>query len=326
MSDANYTAPAFITTNPVSSGTTLNFYLSALDSSVGITKALITAVNDGSDNLPIQAKAVAELMVDASSVRSVFQFATNSAELTDVNAEDLYFFVDAAGFADLPVNTGSWAVGAQAGTVSGKLSQQIGSAFVSGIKTGANNYDLDVKGSKYEVDNKGLIKDLFRDLAHQLFKTQYGVDIFNNEQDLCNNTAASLAALFVAPVHPVTSNIFKVLNDASGMSQSNQTANNIGRVIFESIVLNDSSRLQDLSGGTTIYVSTGSLDASGNPTVGSGTHAMNTEMREYKMPLLPGDKLHFHVACNFDAAQAAVVGLPSLTNASRWYEIILNLQ
>ena len=315
---------------PIAAAPAINFYLSALDSAIDISSATITAGTSPDNNLAV-IKAVAHMWVDASSVRNVFKFASNAADLTDVSGEDMRFFVDASAFGNLVANTtssaGASGAPATAGSTSGLLRQQIGLAYVENTtKNSARAYNNDAANVQYSVDNKGLIKDLFRDLAHQLFKTQYGVDIFNNEQDLCNNTAASLAALFVAPVHPVTSNIFKVLNDASGMSQSNQTANNIGRVIFESIVLNDSSRLQDLSGGTTIYVSTGSLDASGNPTVGSGTHAMNTEMREYKMPLLPGDKLHFHVACNFDAAQAAVVGLPSLTNASRWYEIILNLQ
>jgi hypothetical protein len=303
--------------------TKLNFYLSALDTNFNVSSATITAVNDGSDNKVNQIKAVAELYVDASSVRQVFKFATNSADLNDVSANDMYFFVDAEKFGKLPSTTAPFSVNAVAGTSSGELREVIGQAYVSGVKLTAVNHAADPVGALYSVDNKSLIKDLFRDLAHQLFKTQYGVDIFNNEQDLCNNTATSLKNLLVDPasLSPAgPANIWSVLRDASGMSVANSTAENVGRVIFDSIVFNDAKRLKDISGSTDIYVDVASMDVTAN------AGGLNTLMREYCMPLLAEDKLHFHIECKFDANQNLVVGDSALAISSRWYEIILNLQ
>ena len=307
--------------------TKLNFYLSALDTSFNVSSATITAVNDGSDNKLNQVKAVAELYVDASSVRQVFKFATNSVDLNDVSQNDMYFFVDAEKFGKLPSTTAPFIVNTVAGTSSGELREIIGQSYVSGIRNGAVNHAADPVGALYSVDNKPLIKDLFRDLAHQLFKTQYGVDIFNNEQDLCNNTATSLKNLLVDPasLSPAgPANIWSILRDASGMTVAGSTADatsaNIGRVLFDSIVFNDPKRLKDISGSTDIYVDVASMDVTANAS------GLNSLMREYCMPLLAEDKLHFHIECKFDANQNMVVGDNALAISSRWYEIILNLQ
>jgi hypothetical protein len=302
----------------------LDFYLSSLDSSFNVSKANITAIDNQSDNKVI-AKAVAQLYVDASSVRQVFKFATNSSDLTDTAAEDLYFFVDAEKFSKLPSTTSEFKVNNVAGSSTGLLYDVIGNAYVSGTKNSANDYNVDALNAIYSVDNKSLIKDLFRDLAHQMFKTQYGVDIFNNENNLNANTAASLKNMLVDPAVAGSSNIWTVLNDASGMNVSNTTSKNIGKVILDSIAFNEADRLKDLSGSTDIYVSTSSLNTSGN-SAASGSGGRNTEMRQYCMPLLSGDKLHFHIECVFDATQNMVVKDSNMVINSRWYEIILNLK
>jgi hypothetical protein len=322
--DASYNQPNATPNVAYNSLTYINFYLSPLDTSINVYKATIDDGVDLSDNLFNSVKAVAELMVDASYVRNVFQFATNSANLNGVSDEDMHFFVDANAFSNLPVNTASWSVNKQPGTTSGLLYQQIGKAFISGTKNSANNYDIDVTGAKYAVDNKGIIKDLFRDLANQLFKTQYAVDLFNNEIDMCNNTAASFAALFSPPVAPVISNIYSALNDASGLNVSDPVPKNIGKAIYNNIIYYDRSRLEDLSGNSSIYTSTISMNTTDNSIAG-GSYGLNTQMRMYKMPLLAGDKLHFHINCIYDNDQSAVVD-PNLILMPRMYEVVLNLE
>lgn len=300
----------------------IDFYLVSLDSSIDLSSATIQAA-DAPDLDPSGVKAVAHLWLDASAVRSVFQFATNAADLTDVSAEDLYFFVDASGFADLSANNkSSTSIDAAIteGTISGLLKEQIGLAYVAkDTKNSARSYKTDPAGIDYAADNKGLIKDLFRDCAHQLFGTQYGVDIFNNEKDLCNNTATSLKSLFQDG-----GSIYDALQAADSVNNGTDTSANIGFVLFKAIVQHDKERLQDVSGSTSIFVSDVSLNLNAN-TPGAGSNSSNIVMRKYKMPLLVGDTLRFHINCNFAATQHDVVGKATALE-DRKYEIVLHLE
>lgn len=283
----------------------IDFYLTALDSSLNVTKANITVVSDNTDtnNNP---KAVAELYVDASAIRQIFQFATNSTDLNDVSDNDIYYFVDGLNFATVSSTTAP-----MGGTKSGELSEMIGNSYVNAVKNSAVNHAVDPLGAAYSVDNKGLIKDLFRDLAHQLFKTQYGVDIFNNEADLSNNTAASLAALFEEG-----GSIRVVLGAASGLTNTNTTSANIGKILLDKVLATNPGRLADLS--TNIY------------TINTGTYTPSapndtSPMKKYCIPLLTGDSIRFHIQCIFDSQQNTVVNDPTLVINPRWYEVILRV-
>jgi len=309
---------------PIVANPAINFYLSALDSTVDLSAATIQSGNAPDNNASV-VKAVAHMWVDASSVRNVFKFASNSADLTDVSGEDMRFFVDAAAFGNLVANTtsSSGAAGAPvvAGSTSGLLKEQVGLAYVEdATKNSARAYNVDAANVQYSVDNKGLIKDLFRDLAHQLFKTQYGVDIFNNETDLCNNTASTLKSLFVSG-----GGIYSALNTANNKDTGMDTSANIGFTLLKSIVSNDRERLADLSGSTSIYVdaSSGFLVAQNAP--GAGSNVNNIEMRLYKMPLLASDSIRFQVKCIYAASQTSVIELSS-TLEDRNYEIVLHLE
>lgn len=304
----------------------MDFYLTALDNDINVDKATISA-EDFSQDPNNNPKAVAELYVDVDELQSVFKYATNAADLTDVSAEDMYFFVDAEGFKNLVVQTTS-CINADSNTgtlADGTLFEQIGRAWVSGVKntniankTGID-FDKDANNSLYTVDNKGLLKDLFRDLANQMFGTQYGVDIIQNESDLCNNTFTSTSELFVGP----NGNVWKALDDASGLSVGTATSANIGRVIFNNIVSNDSERLQDICSN---YLSDISMNVNDNLN-GSGSNGNNTEMRLYKMPFEAGDTLRFHLNYVYDVNQWGVVnnGVSSQTLQDRLYEVVLKL-
>jgi plasmid maintenance system antidote protein VapI/archaellum component FlaF (FlaF/FlaG flagellin family) len=288
----------------------IDFYLTALDSSLNVTKANITVVSDNTDtnNNP---KAVAELFVDASAVRQIFQFATNSSDLNDVSDNDIYYFTNALDFATIPSTTVPITVGGTPGTKSGELAEMIGDAYISQVKNSAVNHALDPLGVAYPVDNKGLIKDLFRDLAHQLFKTQYGVDIFNNEADLSNSTATSLAALF-----DEGGSIYLSLNGANELTNTNTTSANICKILLDKIIATNPGRLADLS--TNIY------------TVNTGTYTPaapnNSPVKKYCIPLLKDDSIRFHIECKFDSTQNTIVNDPTLVINSRWYEVVLKLR
>jgi hypothetical protein len=287
----------------------LSFYLSELDSSFNVLKGTISTTSISNDTL-ILPKGIAELYVDASAVRNVFQFqSSSSGSMDDISNSDMQFFVDASGFANLPCNTQGFEVNSVAGTTEGPLRFVIGQSYVSGTRyqedNEGNDYKVDSTNTTYSVDNKSLIKDLFRDLAHQLFKTQYAVDIFQNETDLCNNTASSLEALFFnSSEEPY--NIFWRLSLANGLYINTDTSGNIGKLLFESIASNDPIRLTDLSSST--------YEISGG------------DEGRFKMPLLAGDKIQFHIECIFDEDQNDIIGDDSLTINPRRYEIVLNLQ
>jgi hypothetical protein len=164
-----------------------------------------------------------------------------------------------------------------------------------------------------------MIKDLMRDMANQLFGTQYGVDIFQNEEDLCNNTVANTKALFSSG-----GNIWLALDDASGKNVSQVDPSNIGQVIFRNIVANEPERLQDISSNFDSILSM-TTDDNESPDGGvSGSDGNNTEMRMYRMPFEAGDSLIFHLNYKYHASQSSVVG-GSFTLDDRLYKVILNM-
>lgn len=309
----------------------IDFFLNALDTSLNVLKAEINAYDTSNVDHQIK-RALCRLKVDASSCRNIFQFATNAADLTDVSAEDMYFFVDASGFKNLSSNNTSENVSGESGTQAQELFKNIGNAYVHGVANDAINHAKNTKGVDYTPDNKGMIKDLFRDLAHQMFNTQYGVDLFANETDLCNNVFNTTSALFKDATDNSPSaagSIWKTLNDASGKSIDWEYSNkkkNIGRILFEAIVAGDPDRLMDLS--TNEYVSTSSMDVSLNtPGSGSNSQQSDEEMRMYKMPLKAGDTIIFHLRYKFHSDQKKVL-LSSATDNydDRVYEVKLILQ
>ena len=303
----------------------LEFYLTALDNEIDVALASISA-DDTSADLNDNTKAVAELYCDASAVRQVFKYATNAADLTDVSDEDMYFFVDANGFKNLIVQTTSCinddeVPGTLAAVDAKTLEEQICRAWVSGVAGTpiATDFDKDPANVLYTVDNKSMIKDLMRDMAHQLFGTQYGVDIFQNEEDLCNNTVANTKALF-----STGGNIWQALDDASGMNVSQVDPSNIGQVIFRNIVANDPERLQDISSNFDSDISMNTNDNA----VGSGSGESNTEMRLYRMPFASGDSLIFHLNYKYHTNQQGVVentGTATSTLDDRLYKVILTM-
>jgi hypothetical protein len=310
--------------------TPVTFWLNALDNSLNVAQATISSFSTSDSHTSLKA-AICKLDVDASSCRSVFQFATNAADLTDVSAEDMYFFVDASGFKNLPSSNKGYTANLQSGTQEKELYKNIGNAYVHDVAHSANNYAKNTTGDDYTPDNKGLIKDLFRDLAHQMFNTQYGVDLFNNETDLCNNVFNNTSALFDDSTGVNNSGtagaIWTVLNEANEKSVGWNHADkklNIGRVLFEAIVAGDKDRLQDISNDE--FASTASFQPAANsPGAGlNNTPGNDIQMRKYKMPLKTGDTLTFYLRYKYHASQKSIVG-DSVDYDDRLYQVQLKL-
>ena len=307
--------------------TVADIYLSGLDSEITLTTIAsiesAPAPDDRSDP-----KGVAYLTVDVSSISRVFRFGTNAADLTDVADEDIHFFVNAQGFADMMCTNSTYDHtndgNGNNGSHYGLLVDQICAAYVKETAHGALDYAKDPAGNNYEVDNKSLMKDLFRDMAHQLFKTQYGVDLFQNEKDLSDNVY-ELTSDLLKP----QGNIYECLNAANEANSANVAgvvladASNIGNVIFKAIMAADPSRFTDISNSYTDEESADVAPTGNSP--GAGENTENKTMRVYRMPFVDGDSICFHINYKYDATQGSIVGINDpLTD--RLYKIVLDIQ
>ena len=303
-------------------------YLSGLDSEITLT-TLASIESAPAPDDRTDPKGVAYLTVDVSSISRVFRFGTNAADLTDVADEDIHFFVDAQKFADMMCTNSTYDHtndgNGNPGSHYGLLVDQICAAYVKETANVARDYAKDPAGNNYEVDNKSLMKDLFRDLAHQLFNTQYAVDLFQNETDLCNNVYTLTSDLLKSG-----GSIYQCLSAANEANSANVAgvaitdASNIGNVIFKAIMDADSSRFTDISTNYTDEES-GDVTSPGNDP-GAGENTSNKTMRIYRMPFEDGDSICFHINYKYDATQGSIIGDASKLFEDRLYKIVLDIQ
>ena len=298
-------------------------YLSGLDSEVTLSEIASIEAQESKDDRE-EPKAVAYLTVDVSSISNVFRFGTNAADLTDLADEDIHFFIDAGKFRDMLCTTLPYEVNGVAGTHTGTLSDQICAAYVQETAHGALDFANDPAGNPYSVDNKSLMKDLFRDLAHQLFNTQYGVDLFQNETELSDNVFSLTSALL-----DENGSIYECLEAANEANSANVAgvaitdASNVGNVIFKAIMSAAPERMEDIS----TYESESSADVgAGGNTPGAGENQDNKTMRVYRMPFEGGDSICFHINYKYDATQGSTVGDASKVLNDRLYKIVLDIQ
>jgi hypothetical protein len=299
-------------------------YLSALDSELTF-ETIATIDYAPADDDREDPRAIARLTVDVSSISRVFRLGTNAADLTDVSDEDMHFFVNAQGFANMMCTTNAYNVGGVDGTHYGLLVDQICAAYVEETKDGALDYAKDPAGTSYTVDNKPLVKDLLRDLAHQLFSTQYGVDLFQNETDLCDNVYELTSDLLKSG-----GNIYEILeaaNEANPEKLADGTvadASNVGHVIFKAIMAADNTRVADLS--TNYFLEdSGDVTAPGN-SPGAGENEDNKIMRIYRMPFKGGDSISFYINYKYESTQGSIIGDAAKVLTDRLYKIILDIQ
>ena len=207
--------------------TPVQFVLSELESAVQMSTQ---GTMDEQSIVPLDVSAVAVFEVTLDSMKSVFKFQTDSADITDLNASDIKYYVHSAEFPEVnPANA----------------------MLDATDSTGAI-------ASSY-ANNKMLVAhDFVRYLASKLFNTYHGVDLFNNEVDLlknlrsiCGNGAsgntwfdikAKLAKVGLSGTH---ANIAGTAG-AKYMTNAEDTEENLCRVLFEQMVNSDISRFSDV--------------------------------------------------------------------------------
>lgn len=249
------------------------FYLPVLDSSFSILKATLESKNYTISDV----SATIRVNIPLATIQSIFQYdSTNTlSNISDVDALDLRYYVFSANF---PTSN--------SGTV------------ISDVNI-VENSSLNMKG------------DYISHLAKQLFNTERGVDLFNNEnalltdfQSKCNTYWTGLINNYIVPIN--TSNATngtdttsrKYLTNATS-STSNLTRELLLQMIYESSGSRfNKSLTTQLDGGTNLF----------------------------KLPFIVGDKISFKLTVRSDPFQTSVIGQnPGTPVVDRVYKISLNV-
>ena len=262
------------------------FSLPALNQSytLDICGSLLTAAPDAMTDV----SAVATYHIKRSVLRSVFKFHSDSADVTDVSANDTRYYVFMT----------NWPVDASLNPAHAEMTSS------PMLATGG---DI--------VANKNLVKhDFVRYMAYKLFNTVYGVDLFANESELVNdisskgraaNTTIRTSLNNVSTTSTVTGENALTTDASSNKYTTNaaSTNTNICRELIRQIGNSQPSRFN--------Y---GVSDASGVDLSG------NTFYRE--VPIEAGDSINFKLTVTPHATQHNLTGRTTAFE-SRVYKIRL---
>lgn len=121
----------------------------------------------------IDVSCVADLYVDASLVRSAFQFQTDASDMINIFTTDIKYFNNREFFWNYdPLHS---------------FSINPGDAVVNHMDT-----TFKIMDSSFEPTKNMVCHDFVRYLSEKLFNTPYGVDLFNNELELLNDIRLKL--------------------------------------------------------------------------------------------------------------------------------------
>ena len=207
----------------------VNFVLSSLDSSVamGLAGNLFSSIPPA-----IDASATAIIYVNIDDMKSVFQFQPNSADMTNLGEADIKYYID----------TASWPA----------INPANAMLSVSALSQGAIAL---VDSSGLLADYKQMVAhDFNRYLAQCLFGTHLGVDLFNNETELLQNSRlicddSATGHTWYDVVEKVTSvskfgSHLGLVGDAGSqyMTDATDDSTNLCRVLFTQMIGADAGR------------------------------------------------------------------------------------
>lgn len=183
----------------------MEFYLAQLD--FGVTAG--SATLSGADSVSFSGDAIADVNVTLSSVRNLFNFQSDSIDITDTTATDIKY----------------------------RVSYTTSEEFPLGIHP-ANNTLVNSGAIDAAANIYGVTHDYIRYLAFKLFNTHLGVDLFDNEDDLSGGLNSGFQAAF---------NTVLVNLAAEGVTDGDADPSSPSRTILNQIILNQPSRLSDLT-------------------------------------------------------------------------------
>jgi hypothetical protein len=254
------------------------FYLSVLDASFTSIKATL---QQQKLNIPDVSGSV-EVEISVANIRKLFQYDSSNVitHINDTDADDLRYYVDAS-----------------------KWPASNNGAVISDLSM-VGNPGLNLKG------------DYISDLARQLFNTERGVDLFNNEDNLLNDFKSKchtfwddLSRNYVYKIDKTLGDHTSLLDvDGKGKCLRNNTSTNVNltRELLLQTIFDASGRFQDISGITAKY---GGID---------------NDTNLFPIPFAVGDKVSFILTVKSDPDQKTVVALTGPV-INRTYKISLKV-
>lgn len=211
----------------------VNFVLNALESSVQMGVAG-TVQNTAIPDLTVDAVAVFQVSLD--DMKACFKYQTDSNDVTNAAESDIKYYVDTTTWPDLnPAN---------AMMDDGHSLNPIATANTAG---------------PLEPNKMLVAHDFVRYLAQQLFNTHFGVDLFNNEQELLANlrlicgsegegktwsdVKSKLDLVGVSGTHED----IEGADGAKYMTNANSSPDNICRILFEQMTNMAITRFADIN-------------------------------------------------------------------------------
>lgn len=273
------------------SSPSITFSVQALNVTVDAAKALLAGVTDQSFDCDV----VADLDLPIAAAQDLFRFQSDAIDITNAEEADIKYKVNYTSSNTLDAS------GVPTEVVS---ADWLANTLCSGTDNADQVYIDGTSGAAY----KGVAFEYARYLAHNLFNTHLGVDLFSNEEELRTELDRSARAALDTKMTELAG-----LNSGAYCLASEMINgfNHPSYVILSKIILDAPDRLATLAD----YAIAGGDE--------SGADPASTEPT-FKMPLAVGDKIQFKLTVQAESTQSDIVD-SSAAIANRTYRIVMNV-
>lgn len=257
----------------------IELVLTAFSSDFTLSDPALIGVQDVSMN-PYAATIDLSFQVPRSTIRNTFYIQTDN-DIT-MDASFVYYYVDAAAWPTSQDN-----LNPKNGTING------------------------YNGGGYVVGD-GVSKDFIRNLAHQLFGTYLGADLFTNEDVLvadinasCNTVAEAIQTKLNS-VDKTLGNFAGIVSGANGKYLPDVTSTgNLTRELFKQMMFEAAPRFADISGTDMAYTAKGA--------------------GFYHLPFINGDTISFNLVINPKSDQHTFIATKGVPLDPRSYRVKLSV-
>lgn len=253
-----------------------NIILNAFESTFTLDLSGVLQIMDPLPTIDVSANAT--IHVDLGMMRDIFTYHTDSADVVNAAETDLKFYVNS----DSTAGTG-FASTSLAGT--------------SGVNPANGLVDLNPIYNETDGSKRMVCHDFVRYLASSLFGTHFGVDLFENEQELLDH----LRSLSNNATGHVWANINAVADAVNTEQQYSTLDANICCAVYRQMITQFPDRFANIAADC--------LDSPPTPT------------SQYHIPFLEGDTIQFKLSISPAAGQEALTGVSAF--GARTYSITL---
>jgi hypothetical protein len=273
------------------SSPSITFSVQALNVSVDAAKALLAGVTDTSFDCDV----VADLNLPLADAQDLFRFQSDAIDVTNVEADDIKYKVNYTSSNTLDAS------GIPTEVVS---ADWLANTLCSGTDFADQVYIDGTAGAAF----KGVAFEYTRYLAHNLFNTHLGVDLFSNEEEVRAALDRSARAALDTKMTDLAG-----LEGGAYITPSQMTGDfsHPSHVILSKIILDAPDRLATLAD----YAIAGGDESGADP---------SDPMPTFKMPLAVGDKIQFKLTIQAESTQSDIVD-SNAAISNRTYRIVMNV-